>query len=209
MSRLLPIALLACLTLPVGAETTTSTQAAVAGAAEATESARPMPPHRIVRQGVDRLVGFLIGASDDRPDALQVFLDQTIAPHFDFAYMSRWAAGPLYRRLDNGQRTALESKLEISFMGALARNLGSFTRPIPRIDVFRTRPGQRRGEARVPVRVVTDAGQIMRLEFRFYWSTSGWKIYDVTANGASAVAFYREYFGEMLRRRGPDALKSG
>lgn len=209
MTRLLPFALLACLTLPVGAQTTTAPQTAAAATAEATQSGQPVPPHLVVRDGVRSLSGFLVGAGDDSVDALRVFLDETIAPHFDFAYMSRWAAGPLYRRLDNEQRAALQSKLEASFMGALARNLGSFSRPVPRIDVYRSRPGQRRGEARVPVRVVTDAGQIMRLEFRFYWSTDGWKIYDVTANGASAVAFYREYFGEMLRRNGPDALNSG
>ena len=37
-----------------------------------------------------------------------------------------------------------------------------------------------------------------RLNFRFYWNDQGWRIFDVSANGASAVAYYRSYFGEMF-----------
>ena len=41
-----------------------------------------------------------------------------------------------------------------------------------------------------------------------YWNEQGWRIFDVSANGASAVAYYRTYFGEMFRRYGPDAVLS-
>ena len=37
-----------------------------------------------------------------------------------------------------------------------------------------------------------------KLEFRFYKSTDGWKIFDVKAEGNSAVVYYRKQFREML-----------
>ena len=52
-------------------------------------------PDQVIRQGIDRLVGFLIGSGDPDPQAVHDFVELEIAPHFDFAYMSRWAAGPL------------------------------------------------------------------------------------------------------------------
>jgi len=54
--------------------------------------------------------------------------------------------------------------------------------------------------------VVSPNGMYSGLNFRFYWNEQGWRIFDVSANGASAVAYYRSYFGEMFRRHGPDAV---
>jgi phospholipid transport system substrate-binding protein len=36
-----------------------------------------------------------------------------------------------------------------------------------------------------------------RIDFRFYRGESGWKIFDVSANGSSALAFYRQYFARQ------------
>ena len=196
--------LLAALTLSVCA-LGTSAQTSPTGYPEAPLIPGP-EPEQIVRQGIDRLTGFLIGARDPQPEMIQEFLRREIAPTFDFAYMARWAAGPLHRRMSETQRTRLSDKLSELFLGAFARNLGSFARPLPRIEVFAARPGRSAGESMVPARVVLASGFVARLEFRFYWSGTAWRIFDVVANGASAVAFYRRYFGDLLRRQGPDAL---
>jgi len=162
-------------------------------------------PDQLIRQGVNRLTGFLIGVEDATPEAVQEFVNLEIAGYFDFAYMARWAAGPFYQRLDTAQKAAMTAKMKDLFLGALARNLGSLQRPIPRIDVFPARPGRSVNEASVTARVMANPRQI-RMNFRFYWSNHGWRVFDVSANGASAVAFYRRYFNNMFRRYGPDAV---
>ena len=97
----------------------------------------PVPtPDQVVRQGIDRLTGFLIGARDAEPEVIRDFLNHEIAPAFDFAYMARWAAGPLYRRMNTTQHARLTDKLRELFLAALARNLGSYARPLPHIDVL-------------------------------------------------------------------------
>lgn len=170
------------------------------------QSFAPLPatPDQLLRQGIDRLTGFLIGAVNPSPEALHIFLDQEVASYFDFDYMARWAAGSFYRRLTPEQNRRLAAKLRYLFMDALARNLGTFTRPLPRIDIFPARAGQTGREATVDARVVTDTGMLVQLEFRWYWGKDGWKIYDASANGASAVAFYRGYFSTLIRRYGPE-----
>lgn len=163
-------------------------------------------PDQLIRQGLDRLVGFMMGSPNADEQNVREFVGLEIAQYFDFDYMARWAAGPLYHRLNPRQRTAMTAKLKGMFLDALSRNLGALERPLPRVDVFPARPGRTTSEARVYARVISEQGPPARLEFRFYWSAQGWKVYDAVANGASAVAFYRGYFTSALRRHGPDAL---
>ena len=163
-------------------------------------------PDQLIRQGLDRLTGFMMGSPDADAQSVRDFVGLEIARYFDFAYMSRWAAGPLDHRLSPAHRAAMTAKLRGLFLGALSRNLGALERPLPRVDVFPARPGRTMSEARVYARVVSTQGPPLRLEFRFYWSPQGWKVYDAVANGASAVAFYRSFFTTALRRHGPDAF---
>jgi phospholipid transport system substrate-binding protein len=166
----------------------------------------PATPDQVVRRGLDRLTGFLMGAQNPSPEAIRAFLDHEIAPNFDFAYMARWAAGPMYRRLSPAQHARMTVVLKDLFLAALAKNLGSYARPAPRVDVYPARASANGRRATVHARVVSANGMLSGLNFRFYWNEQGWRIFDVAANGASAVAYYRSYFGEMFKRYGPDAV---
>ena len=163
-------------------------------------------PEQVLRRGIDRLTGFLLGAQEASPKQVRAFIDDEVAPYFDFPYMARWAAGPLYRQLDAGQRANLTRKLRELFLDALARNLGSYRRPMPNLTVYRARPGRWRNEVRVGTLVTQKDAPSVRLDFRFYRGRGGWRIFDVTANGTSAVTYYRDYFTSLIRREGPQAL---
>jgi phospholipid transport system substrate-binding protein len=159
-------------------------------------------PEQILRSGLDRLSGFLARGGSPAPEEVKAFLDQEISPYFDFDYMARWAGGPLYAQMDDSQREQFASKLKDLFFSALARNLGAYAEPAPTVDILPARPRGYGREVDVTARV-TPQGQgayPVRLEFRFYPSRTGWKVFDVTANGTSAVSFYRSYFRAVARR---------
>ncbi|MEW8429523.1 MAG: ABC transporter substrate-binding protein [Candidatus Thiodiazotropha sp.] len=40
------------------------------------------------------------------------------------------------------------------------------------------------------------------MDFRFYRSEAGWKVFDVSANGNSAVAYYRRHFANQREAQG-------
>ena len=166
----------------------------------------PLRPDELLREGIDRLTDFLSTTDNLSPKAIHSFLNSDIAAYFDFAYMARWAAGPLHRRMTDTQKLALSAHLRTTFLSALARNLGSFADPPPNIDISAPARGRSDKEIAVYAMVKWIEGFTIRLEFRFYWSPNGWKIFDVAANGASAVGYYRRYYSEQLRRHGPDAL---
>ena len=168
------------------------------------QQAAPAAPDQLLRQGLDRLTGFMMAGGAADPHRMRAFLDLQVAPYFDFDTMATWAAGGYYQRLSVEHRQALARQLRELFLGALARNRGAYAQPLPEVQVSAARAGRTPYEALVVARVLMPAGVSMRMEFRFYWNGSAWRIFDVAANGASAVAFYRDFYADRLRRYGPD-----
>jgi phospholipid transport system substrate-binding protein len=170
--------------------------------APATPDAPAAAPDQILRSGLDRLEGFLARGRAS-PEETKAFLEKEISPYFDFDYMARWAGGSLYAQMDDAQKAQFAHKLEGLFFSALARNLGAYVEPKPTVEIFPARAKGYGREVTVTARV-TPQGKAsvmpVRLDFRFYPSRNGWRIFDVTANGTSAVAYYRSFFNEVARR---------
>lgn len=177
-----------------------SAQTYYPGAGPATGSMRQAQqpgPASLLKTGLRRLIAF--AGQKERPSEQQIaaFLDRDIAPYFDFAYMARWAGGKMWRGMTPDQRRAFESRLQRMFLGTLAERLTSYGGQ--QVQVQRARRG-RPNEVVVGVAVQNPRGYPARLDFRFYRSSEGWKIFDVSANGTSAVMHYRKHFNRMVRQ---------
>jgi phospholipid transport system substrate-binding protein len=157
-------------------------------------------PAALLKRGIEELTAFIkSGQARDHARAL-AFLKSEIAPYFDFAYMTRWAAGPAWRRMSPEQRAQMQSKLTQSFMTTLVTHLASYSdQPIR----YFTPRGQDSNDVRVSVWIMQPSGIPTKLEFRFYKSRKGWKIFDVKAGGNSAVVHYRNQFRNMFSYNNP------
>lgn len=157
-------------------------------------------PGIIVRNGVEKLTRFIrSGQARDRVKAMQ-FLETEVAPYFDFEYMTRWAAGPAWRSMSAEQRASMQSKLTEAFMTTLVQKLTSYTdQPIR----YFTPRGQGSNDVSVSAWIMQPNGIPTKLDFRFYKSADGWKIFDVKAAGNSAVVYYRKMFRNMFRPARP------
>jgi phospholipid transport system substrate-binding protein len=152
-------------------------------------------PGAIVKAGISKLQRFIkSGRAQDRDQAL-AFMATEIEPYFDFAYMTRWAAGPAWRRMSPQQRAGVEEKLKSAFMNTLAQQLVTYTdQPIR----YFTPRGQDTNDMRVSAWIMQPSGIPTRLEFRFYRRNGEWKVFDVKAEGSSAVVHYRRQFRNMF-----------
>jgi phospholipid transport system substrate-binding protein len=164
------------------------------------ESASPMPleqaaPDQVLREGVGKLLKFM--RQSQRPSQAEIarFLENEIAPYFDFAYMSTWVAGPMNRYMTDQQHAELALSVQQLLLGTLAQRLTSFQNQ----DV-RFFPPRRVGENEVKVRVgiLRAGGYPAKIDFRFYRGRDGWKVFDVAANGSSALSYYRQYFSRRM-----------
>ena len=154
-------------------------------------------PAALLREGVDKLLVFMRSEQASSPDELAAFLDTEVAPFFDFDYMAKVAAGGMYRMMSEQQRSEMADKLKITFLGTLADRLGGFDGQEVKFLAARVNPDGRTGSASMAV--VNPGSYPARIDFRFYRSGETWKIYDVLANGQSAVAYYRREFRQMMR----------
>ena len=153
-------------------------------------------PSLVLQDGMGKLIAFLRSGQDQ--SQLGAFLSAEIAPYFDFPFMARAAAGPLFRQMTDEQRARLERKLEVMFLGAMADKLGRYDNQ----DVAFMQPRFNSVDRATVTVIVNNPGSYPgRVDFRMHQTRAGWKVFDVSANGASAITYYRTYFRQAMRRR--------
>lgn len=158
-----------------------------------------MEPAQVLRSGIETLTGYLEQNSNPEQAKLARYLDQNIAPYFDFKRMATWAAGPSYRFMSKQQRLQLAMRIRSDFMGVLTERLSGYTGS--RIEYLRPRGNLARGSVILGMKIHTGSGYPLRLDFKLYRGKRGWKVYDVVANGASAVSHYRNDFVRQFRQQ--------
>ena len=165
------------------------------------QSRAPQPntavPLAIVKSGITKLTTFIqSGGAQNRAQA-RTFLEAEVAPYFDFAYMTRWAAGPAWRHMSPEQRASMQNQLTKAFMTTLVQKLTTYTNQPIR---YFTPRGQGGNDVSVSAWIMQPNGIPTKLDFRFYKGKDGWKIFDVKAAGNSAVVYYRKMFSQMYRQ---------
>ena len=147
-------------------------------------------PAVILKQGIEQLTNFLANGGGPNTPPLEVFLDTKIAPLFDFAYMAKWVAGAQARNMNPQQGVALEQKLRRIFLTVMVDKLAKYRHG--RVQYLRPVGNPQSGEVRLRVLAFQQNNPYpQHISFKMYRSAQGWKVYDVTADGQSAVAFLR------------------
>ncbi|MES9955918.1 MAG: ABC transporter substrate-binding protein [Sedimenticola sp.] len=167
-----------------------------------TRQAQQTGPSVILQEGLKKLMKFVGSKKQPNRKQLAHFLNTEIAPYFDFHHMARWSSGPRWRQMSEQQREKMAAKLKQNFLGALVQKLSGYAG-----QNFRMLPPRRSRGGAVSVNIsIENPGRYpARMKFRFYRGDNGWKVYDVEANGNSAVAYYRQYFRSQYpaRRNAP------
>ena len=166
---------------------------------------KPKPPSEveqagtILKEGLTKLVSFFKQNQASSGQQIAVFLDREISPYFNFPYMAKWAAGSYYSRMSKPQRKALENELKTQFLSTMAQKLTSFSNQSVRYLPAKITG---KGQVQLSIAISNRGGYPARLDFRMYKDKNGWKVYDVSANGSSALMYYRQYFRQKLQRQG-------
>ncbi|MCB1799851.1 MAG: ABC transporter substrate-binding protein [Gammaproteobacteria bacterium] len=152
-----------------------------------------------LRAGVDRLLAFLGGEPKPSAQALAVFLDQEIAPFFDFEYMASSAGGRLFEQLGSEDQQALVAEIKQSFLTKMAEKLGAYDNQ--QVRFLPPRAGNDGKTAQVSAAVLNPGSYPARLDFRLYRAGKQWRVYDVAANGQSAIVHYRQQLMRQIQQQ--------
>jgi ABC-type transporter MlaC component len=134
------------------------------------------------------------------PAAIIALMENQAARFFDFAYMAYLVAGPEYTRMNVLDRSHFQNRIRDRVFSILAKRMGMLD---VRMPAFRAVIPRRTGTYTVVAggEFYHRGGPHIRLMFHFYLSSKGWRIYDVTSNGVSAVAeLRRHHFGQRFTR---------
>jgi phospholipid transport system substrate-binding protein len=152
-----------------------------------------------LRAGIDRLLTFLSREPAPEESEFADFLDTEIAPFFDFDYMAKTAGGRLFERLSAEQRAEITGSIKASFLGKMAEKLTGYTDQQVRFLPPRAGAGGR--TAQVSAAILNPGSYPARLDFRLYRSGDNWRVYDVAANGQSAIVHYRRQLMRQVQER--------
>ena len=161
-------------------------------------------PAMVLRKGIETLTGYLDNNQGIEPPKLRQFLEQEITPYFDFQRMAYWAAGPLNRYFTPQQHQRFTFLLKERFLGSMVEQLTGYHHT--QLQYLRPRGSVAAGDVVLSVRIFGENAYPVQLDFRLYRGQNGWKVYDVIANGNSAVSYYRNEFGMMANRYGIPGL---
>jgi len=143
----------------------------------------------------------MAGVDDPRdPAAIIALMEDQAARFFDFAYMAYLVAGPEYARLNALERSHFQNRIRDRVFSMMAQRMGMLD---VRMPAFRPAVPRRTGTYTVVAggEFYHRGGPHIRLLFHFYLSSKGWRIYDVTSNGVSAVTeLRRRYSSDRFNR---------
>jgi len=129
-----------------------------------------------------------------------------VAGHFDFADMARSSLGTHWRTLKPEQREAFVP-LYTAFMEDVYLNkLEGYSGQ--KIE-FVNESSDGAGYSQVSTRAVQpNGGQPIHINYRLKQAGGEWKVYDVTVEGISITANYRNQFNRVINNEGFDSLMS-
>jgi ABC-type transporter MlaC component len=160
-----------------------------------------VPLRRSLPNGIDMMESGLYWLQDMTsaydntrdPASIVSLMEDQAARFFDFAYMAYLIRGPEYTRLDVLQRSHFQNRVRDQLFEALARKMGMYDSRMPQF-----RPllpvATSSGTWRAGGVFYHRGGPNLRLYFHFYMTPRGWRIYDVSSNGVSAVTDLRKRF---------------
>ena len=96
-------------------------------------------------------------------------------------------------------RRAMVEQIQQSFLGTMAEKLGGYEQQ--QVRFLPPRGGQGGRTAQVSVAVLNPGTYPARLDFRLYRNGDDWLVYDVSANGQSAIVHYRNQLMREAQER--------
>lgn len=136
---------------------------------------------------------------------LYAVVDKEVLPYFDFRVMSRAVLGRYWREATEEQRDRFVKEFRDLLVRTYATALLKYTDEEIRVLPMRMNQEDKRVLVRTEV-VQGGGGQNVPIDYSFYRSSEGWKVYDVAVAAVSLVTNYQSAYADKVRSQGLDAL---
>lgn len=128
-----------------------------------------------------------------------------VTPKFDFQRMTALAVNKSWRVATPAQKEQLSKEFQTLLIRIYSSTMTSFKNA--QIDVKPNVLFNNDGREAVVKSEVTQPGSAPKnVDYTLYKTPQGWKIFNVTVEGASLVTIYRTQFNEQVSKNGIDGL---
>lgn len=170
--------------------------------------AADVAPDQLAREATDKIV-VLLKANKDAYSKdhkkLYAMVDEHVLAHFDFRAMSRTVLGRYWREANEDQRAKFATEFRDLLVRTYATALLKYNDEQIVYLPFRMSPEDRTAAVKSEVHR-KDGGPPIAIQYNFYHTDKGWKVYDVAIEGASLVSTYQSTFAARAQKDGLDAL---
>ena len=130
-------------------------------------------------------------------------IENKVAPHFEFATMTRLAMGRNWSQANPEQKKALTQEFRMLLVRTYTTAFTQYRDQTIEYRPLKLAPD----ETDVMVKsLIKTSGQPVAVDYRMEKTDRGWKVYDVKIEGISLVENYRSTFNSEVQRHGIDGL---
>jgi phospholipid transport system substrate-binding protein len=163
-------------------------------------------PTKLVLDTSEQVRAILVKENGSNTEAVRSEVQQLIYPRFDFTRMTALAVGKYWKQATPEQKAALSEEfrtlLTRTYFSTMLRYRDAKLNIKP--DAILANDGK---EATVKSDVVVgNAQQPVLIDYVLYHTADGWKVFNVSVEGASLVTVYRNQFSEEVNKGGIDGL---
>jgi phospholipid transport system substrate-binding protein len=188
--------------------------AAVCVPAYATSPSDPQAAQRLITTSAAQMLAALQAGGDslrDNPAGIRALADRNLISHVDFDQVSRLVLGRSWRTATPEQRRRFIQEFKrfvVRFYTAALmdyRKGSDIPQDVMRFLPLRANPGDKRVTVSSRVKQ-PNSSQAIPVDYHLSLADGQWKVFDVSVDGVSLVATYRNSFANRIRQRGLDGL---
>ncbi len=165
-------------------------------------------PDQLIRETAAEVIATVKADKDLRngdQKKLLALVEAKILPHFDFEKMTRLAVGRPWRTATADQRQALVTEFRTLLVRTYTAAFSRYENQT--VDVQpAVKSGDSDDEVTVNTSIVKPGSPAIAVNYEMEKKPDGWKVFDLTIEGASLIESYRGTFQEQVQQSGIDGL---
>jgi phospholipid transport system substrate-binding protein len=173
-----------------------------------TAVAEDIAPDVLVRKTSEEVLTIVRNDKDIRAgDVASIvrLIEQKVAPHFDFARMTRLAVGRPWREASPAQREVLVKEFRTLLVRSYSAAFTAYTGIAIEYRPYKMNPGETETTVQTVIKLPGGA-QPIGVDYDMGNTPEGWKVFDVRVAGASLIINYRNLFAQEFQNGGIDGL---
>ena len=170
--------------------------------------AQDVAPDVLVRNTTEEVLSIVRADKEIREgktERIVQLIEEKVAPHFDFARMTRLAVGRPWREAAPSQREGLINEFRTLLVRSYAAAFTAYLGIAVEYRPHRMNPGDTETVVQTLIKLPGGA-QPMTVDYDMTSTPNGWKVYDVRVAGASLIINYRNLFAQEIQNGGIDGL---